>query len=150
MVDQQFPGNSASTASAAFHLSGRLNLSLFSSVIQLLINRHAALRTRFVWKNDTLMQQIVGYQPARLEEIEAMYWSHEQIQGALKALHERPFDLEQGPLFRVSLLHHGPEQHSLLFSVHHIVVDRGALYQLVDELWIFYQLDSCDFRLLST
>jgi amino acid adenylation domain-containing protein len=139
MVDQQFPGNSASTASAAFHLSGRLNLSLFSSVIQLLINRHAALRTRFVWKNDTLMQQIVGYQPARLEEIEAMYWSHEQIQGALKALHERPFDLEQGPLFRVSLLHHGPEQHSLLFSVHHIVVDRGALYQLVDELWIFYQ-----------
>ena len=139
MIQQQVPQQSAYNVSIALQLRGPLNLSLLRDVIQLLVNRHEALRTRFVAQAERLVQQVDGYQPATIEELEAFGWDDAQLQGTIKQLHERPFDLAQGPLFRTTILHHGPTQHSLLLAAHHSVIDGWSVYQLVDELFTFYQ-----------
>ena len=138
-IQQQEPDNSAYTVSVALAVHGQLNRTLLRTVIQLLVNRHESLRTRFVWQNEQVVQQILGYQPATIEEIPAVGWSDAERDEQLRVLHERPFDLAQGPLFRTTILQHSPEQHTILLSVHHIVVDGWSIYQLIDELLTFYR-----------
>ena len=138
MIQQQAPQQSAYNVSIALQLRGLLNLPLLRDVIQLLVNRHEALRTRFVAQAERLVQQVDGYQPATIEELEAFGWEDSQLHGTIKQLHERPFDLAQGPLFRTTIMHHGPTQHSLLLSLHHSIFDGWSIYQFVDELVTFY------------
>ena len=51
---------------------------------------------------------------------------------------QRPFDLENGPLFRASLLKLGSEEHILLLTMHHIVSDGWSRGVLRRELNILY------------
>ena len=126
-IQQQEPDNSAYTVSVALAVHGQLDLPLLHDVIQLLVNRHESLRTRFVWQDEQVVQQILGYQPATIEEIPAAGWSDAERDQQLRVLHARPFDLAQGPLFRTAILQHSPEQHTILLSVHHIVVDGWSI-----------------------
>ncbi|HEX6864352.1 MAG TPA: AMP-binding protein, partial [Thermoanaerobaculia bacterium] len=50
----------------------------------------------------------------------------------------RPFDLEEGPLFRTTLLGLAPEDHALLTNTHHIVSDGWSIEILVRELAALY------------
>src|SRR5262249_6364602 len=50
----------------------------------------------------------------------------------------QPFDLAQGPLFRVRLLRLGEEEHLLLLTLHHIVSDEWSLGVLVREVSALY------------
>ena len=139
MIQQQDPDTSAYTLSVAFELRGQLNQPLLRDVLQLLVNRHESLRTCFVWQDGQIVQQIQGYQPAAIEEVMAAGWSDAERDQQLRILHERPFDLAQGPLFRTTILRHGPEQHTLLLSMHHIIMDGWSIFQLIDELLTFYR-----------
>src|SRR5262249_44678031 len=50
----------------------------------------------------------------------------------------RPFDLQNGPILRVSLYTRAPEDHVLLITVHHIAVDGWSLWLLLDDLRLLY------------
>ena len=52
---------------------------------------------------------------------------------------QRRFDLERGPLMRVSLYSRGHADHVLLLSVHHVVADFWSLSVLVHELLVLYR-----------
>src|SRR6185369_10941736 len=49
-----------------------------------------------------------------------------------------PFDLTTGPLLRVRLLCLGPQEHVLLFTLHHIVGDGWSMSVLVKEVGALY------------
>jgi NRPS condensation-like uncharacterized protein len=51
--------------------------------------------------------------------------------GAAEAL---PFDLQQGPLLRVTLLRLAADDHVLVMTLHHIVADGWSMNVMVDEL----------------
>jgi amino acid adenylation domain-containing protein/thioester reductase-like protein len=51
----------------------------------------------------------------------------------------RPFDLENGPLVRVTLVRVAPEEHLLLVTMHHIIADGWSLGLLDDELRALYR-----------
>ncbi|MCX6047111.1 MAG: amino acid adenylation domain-containing protein [Chloroflexi bacterium] len=137
-IQQQAPENSAYTVSLAYRIQAALDVELLCDSIQLLVNRHAVLRTRFIWQDDALVQQIDGYQAAALERLEVGPCTEAALRQQLRALHEQPFDLSTGPLFRTTILNHTEQSYTLLLSVHHIVVDGWSIYQLVDELFTFY------------
>ncbi len=137
-IHQIAPENSAYNVSLAYRIQGHLDVRLLNNVIQLLVNRHAALRTRFVWQEGALMQMVAGYQAAVFEELAALEEADDCHQAQAQRLHARPFDLTHGPLFRTALLSHGAEQYTLLLSAHHIIVDGWSMYQLVDELFALY------------
>ncbi len=138
-IDQQSPGSSAYTISAAYGVRGPLNRSALHTALQQLVDRHPALRTRFLETDQGPVQRVVASQEAVVEQIEGIGWTSEQIQATAQALHNRGFDLAEGPLWRATLLRHADEQHTLLFSVHHIVNDGWSLYLLVDELFLGYE-----------
>ena len=50
----------------------------------------------------------------------------------------RPFDLENGPVWRACLLRLGPEDHVLLLTMHHIVSDGWSAGLLVSEFMELY------------
>jgi amino acid adenylation domain-containing protein len=49
-----------------------------------------------------------------------------------------PFDLARGPLFAAKILRLGPEEHVLLFTMHHIISDGWSIGVLLQELAALY------------
>jgi NRPS condensation-like uncharacterized protein len=49
-----------------------------------------------------------------------------------------PFDLQQGPLLRVTLLRLAADDHVLVITLHHIVSDGWSMNVMVDELVALY------------
>ena len=58
--------------------------------------------------------------------------------GRLVEESHRPFDLERGPVLRVNLFTRSAEQHVLLLTMHHIVVDFISFVIILDELRTLY------------
>lgn len=137
-IHQNAPNNAAYNVSMAFRIHSALDISALHSAIQLLVNRHAALRTRFVMQDEGVVQQIDGYQAAAIETVDVFEWSDEMLREQVNVFHNQPFDLAQGPLFRAMIWNHEDQSHSIALSMHHIVVDGWSSYQLVDELFMLY------------
>ncbi|MFP3632035.1 condensation domain-containing protein, partial [Burkholderia sp. SIMBA_045] len=51
----------------------------------------------------------------------------------------RPFDLRNGPLWRVLLLQVNADEHVLVLTVHHIAADGWSMQVMVDEFSALYQ-----------
>ena len=58
---------------------------------------------------------------------------------AIRELTRRPFDLATGPLLRLAVLRESEDQHVLVLSVHHIVIDGWSLAVLFEELQSAYR-----------
>src|SRR5208282_1149961 len=102
---------------------GRLDESVLRESIQVIVNRHDALRTTFSPTGDrqsfaaNLQVEINGIDLSSLEPNE----QNTRI-GQLKATEARlPFDLVHGPVIRFTLIRFGSDRHALLFTAHHIV-----------------------------
>ena len=54
---------------------------------------------------------------------------------------QRPFDLSAGSLWRGMLLRRGPERHTLLLTMHHVVSDGWSLGVFVRELGALYDAE---------
>ena len=52
---------------------------------------------------------------------------------------KRPFDLAQGPLWRITLLRAADEEHVIVIVMHHIVSDAWSFYVFGQELAEFYE-----------
>ncbi len=53
----------------------------------------------------------------------------------------KPFDFENGPLFRLKLVSYPNQSHQIIFVVHHIIWDETSLLNLVFELSELYNAD---------
>ena len=69
--------------------------------------------------------------PSRLRQQEARSLIHRQA--------HQPFDLEHGPVVRISLLRLEAEQHLLLLTLHHIAADGWSMSVLLEEMITLYQ-----------
>ena len=65
-------------------------------------------------------------------------WRDDELQTRLVEETQRPFDLERGPVMRVSLFSRSPQEHILLLVIHHIVVDFWSLAMILNELGMLY------------
>jgi len=105
---------------------------------QLIVNRHAALRTSFAFENGQLVQKVHGYQPVNFEIIEATQLQNEEFDELVKHYYEQPFELEKGPVYRVQLFQKNLQESVLMFTAHHIAVDGASLWIILKELKAFY------------
>ncbi|MBW8832986.1 MAG: hypothetical protein JF606_27090, partial [Burkholderiales bacterium] len=136
-------------ASTAYHivgglkLTGALDRSALQAALDRIVQRHEALRTRFVLLDGAPVQCIDVTQPFEL--IVHELGTHPQAHSELKRLSEQEanaaFDLSQGPLIRGRLIVLGEQEHVLLISMHHIVSDGWSLGRLTHELGVLY--DAC-------
>jgi hypothetical protein len=124
--------------SIRFH--GPLEVRALERSLAVLFDRHETLRTAFVEKGDELRQWVAGTVPPALNFTDLSGHSDPLSTARELALeHARAaFDLNRPPLFRVSLLKLGPEDHALLFNMHHIISDGWSLDVLIREFISLY------------
>lgn len=130
------------TIAHAISLKGLLRLNAFSSSINQIVRRHEILRTTFGLENGQPVQHVgPSFQllPAVID-LSLLTKDEQEIEFQRLAYEEawRSFDLEHGPLLRITLLRLGREEHRLLFSMHHIISDGWSIGIFVQELLQLY------------
>ena len=132
------PESSVYNVSFAGRIRSELDAPAFRRALQALVDRHPSLRTTIVVEAGKPVQRIHHHVPVAFEEIDANSWPEDELQARLIAETQRPFDLEQGPLMRVSLFSQSPRIHTFLLVIHHIVVDFWSLAVVLNELGTLY------------
>jgi hypothetical protein len=149
MNEQLRRGESTYNLPLALRLRGRLDTAALGAALAGVVRRHPPLRTtyRFVRTAGSAdgrpLQEVVPAPaeitipvvdltalPAELRGEEGWWLAFEES--------EEPFDLERGPIFRAVLLRLAPEEHALLWNVHHIASDgwsHGVMVREVVELY---------------
>ncbi|HZI16880.1 MAG TPA: amino acid adenylation domain-containing protein [Myxococcus sp.] len=142
-IDQLQPGSAVYNMPSAVRLTGRLDTAALERSLSWLIERHESLRTTFAASQGEPVQ--VVHPPVDLTvsvvELDSLPTAEREPEVLRLAAEEasRPFDLHRGPLFRVSLLRLGTEDHVLLMTLHHIVSDGWSMGVLVRELAAGYE-----------
>ena len=134
------PEAAAYTLAGAARVHGALDVGALRRAFALLAARHPALRTTFPSSAGRPVALTSGTPALALccEEV-ADGWHPARLAARLGEEVRRPFDLEQGPLWRVHLLRLAPESSLLLLTVHHIVADFQSLAILARELDALYR-----------
>ncbi|MFP2931843.1 amino acid adenylation domain-containing protein [Pyxidicoccus sp. 3LG] len=137
-IQQLEPNSTAYHIPLAISLKGPLEVSSLERALTELVRRHEVLRTTFTSHHGELVQQVHAPASVHLPQVDATGHTPEARQSVLDAqagLDGRtPMDMGTGPLLRCTLLRFAPDDHVLLLSVHHLVVDGWSVGLLVREL----------------
>jgi len=127
--------------SAAYHipsvlrLTGRLDQQALQRSFDALVARHESLRTQVYQDGERAFQLI---RPATALVIARVEADAENLQQQVETEIARPFDLQAGPLLRITLLRLADDEHVLVLVQHHIVTDGWSMQVMVDELVQLY------------
>ena len=132
--------------SFAARITSELNVPALRRSFQTLVDRHPCLRTTVSVRSGKPAQRIHHGAKVHFEELDASAWSRDEMELRLADEAHRPFDLEQGPLLRVSVFKRSAQEHYLLLVVHHIVIDFWSLAILLNELGVIYPAEAAGKR----
>ncbi|MHC8402027.1 amino acid adenylation domain-containing protein [Pseudomonas sp. MDT1-17] len=130
------PQSSAYNIPAALRLKGSLNREALREAFAQLQARHHTLRTTF--EQDGQQARPVLHDDLALQ-LEERTLDESSIDSAVAEEIARPFDLRNGPLWRVLLLQVNTDEHVLVLTVHHIAADGWSMQVMVDEFSALYQ-----------
>ncbi|HJS23707.1 MAG TPA: amino acid adenylation domain-containing protein [Pyrinomonadaceae bacterium] len=138
---QMSPASAAYNISKAARIISDCDVAALQRAFEALIDRHSSLRTTFAAVDGVPVQRVQARMESCFVEENAAAWTDESLAERLSVEAARPFDLEQGPLFRVTLFRRSGGQHVLLVVAHHMIVDFWSLAVLVDELSTLYHAE---------
>ena len=135
-------GNPALNIPLAMRLRGKLDHAALERTFNEILRRHESLRTTFHSERGQLFQAIAPVLTMTVPVVDVQdFPASERAQVPDHLLAEemnRPFDLTHGPLLRARLVRIAPEEHLLLFPLHHIVADGWSNGVLTRELGTLY------------
>lgn len=141
-LDRWNPGSFAYNVPTLWRLHGTLNLSALERSIRAIVQRHEVLQTSFPVVNGRPIQALTADPEFSLPVIDlAPLAAEERAQESQRLILDHVthvFELATGPLFRVSLLRIGPQEHILLLVLHHSVTDAWSRGVLTRELSALY------------
>ncbi|HEY2736987.1 MAG TPA: condensation domain-containing protein, partial [Thermoanaerobaculia bacterium] len=144
LLDRLRPGDPTYNMPGALAIDGPLSIPALAAAFGGVVRRHGSLRTRFASRGGEPVQIVDPAPespfPLPLIDLSSLPESvRGETAGTLAAAEAaRPFDLETGPVLRVTLLRLGPERHIELLTVHHIVADGWSLGVLAREVAALY------------
>ena len=126
----------------AFRLRGSLDLEGLRHSFMELVARHEILRTRFEMFEGRGAQRVdpPGRFDLAVTDLRGLAEPEQaaEVRRYARQQAQEPFDLGQGPMFRVRVLQLSVQEHVLLLGMHHIVSDGWSLDVLVRELGVLY------------
>src|ERR1700722_32662 len=134
------PESTAYHISRALEITGRVDVPVLRRALDLLIARHAALRTRFEMVNAVPHQSFNSSGTVLFEYEDIGKMEDNQASRHLAALAWRPFNLEKDALIRIHLLRLDSYRYFLLICIHHIFADLWSLLQFFAEGRLAYQV----------
>ncbi|HWN67969.1 MAG TPA: amino acid adenylation domain-containing protein [Haliangium sp.] len=139
-LEQFSPGGAVYTIPAAVRMRGPLDAEALRRSLDEVVRRHASLRTVFHATEGVPEQRIAPPAPLAMPVIELAPDAREATLARLAAEEAgRGFDLVNGPLLRATLLRAGQNDHTLLFTIHHIATDAWSSAVMVRELAALYE-----------
>jgi hypothetical protein len=143
LLSQLIPDAPVYNETVQIHLPGSLDIDAFERSFNEIIQRHEAWRTNFLLVDGEPLQVIHPTLTLPLPLIDLRHLSgEEREQEALRIATEKalaPFDLGQGPLLRPTLMRLDEEIYHLYLSLHHIIFDGMAIFQVfLPELHALY------------
>jgi amino acid adenylation domain-containing protein len=141
-IDRLAPGGTAYSIPLAVRLTGPLHGPAFRRALREIVHRHEVLRTTFRLTAAGARQVIHPIDVFLLPSVDLTGLPAAAREAELRRLAEeearRPFDLEDGPLFRPVWLDLGMDDSALLASQHHIVSDAWSTEIFLHELGVLY------------
>ncbi|MDZ7400721.1 MAG: condensation domain-containing protein, partial [candidate division KSB1 bacterium] len=136
------PSSPSYNISAAVRCQGKLNIDILKHSLNEIVRRHEVLRAAFITEDERPKQIVL---PDLLVDIPIIDLSHrpkqEQEARAIELATEdaqTPFDISKPPLLRASLIRLNPEEHIVLFTMHHIISDGWSIGVLIKEFVSLY------------
>ncbi|HET8642531.1 MAG TPA: amino acid adenylation domain-containing protein [Pseudonocardiaceae bacterium] len=122
----------------AVRIRSALDVERLERAFTELVRRHPALRSCLPEVRGEPVWRVVDFAEPVLRRRAAEGVDERELRRLVLQDAERPFDLERGPLLRVTLYTATADDHVLLLSVHHVVSDFWSLSVLVDDLLALY------------
>ncbi|MER6449214.1 condensation domain-containing protein [Streptomyces venezuelae] len=120
----------------ATRVRGPFDAAAFAAALTQLVARHDILRTRYTEHGGEPHQEVLP--TPRTVPVHVVDAGVQDAPELLRRETARPFDLASGDAVRALVLRHGPQDHTLLLTFHHIAVDGASLETVAAELADLY------------
>ncbi len=137
-LHQLDPRGTAYNMVGAVRIRGALDIDSLRGSAQRLVDRHPSLRTTFPATQGEPLQRVERQSTVAFVCENFCGAVDEVVSRRLSDEANRPFDLENGPLFRILLLRRSDSEHAMLLALHHVVADFWSIAVLLDELGRIY------------
>jgi len=124
---------------AYWNWQGALDYGAFQAAWRRVLERHTALRTRFLWKKQEEPMQVVLREVELPIEVED--WREkpaaarrEALAARMEAERRRGIRLDRAPLMRAALFRTREDEHIFLWTAHHLLMDGWCLPLILGEL----------------
>lgn len=137
------PGTDLLFNQVVYTLEGDLDAAVYERCWGDLVQRHPMLRTLFLWEGLKAAVQVVR------ETAELDWQSHDwrglsddeqraRLSALLQEDRKRGFDLNRAPLMRFILCQRADDRYTLVWSSHHLILDRWCIGILMNEIAALY------------
>jgi amino acid adenylation domain-containing protein len=141
-LDQLERGRATYTIYSPLRIRGRLNLATVERALNEIVSRHEALRTRFPDVDGWPTQVIEPPRPKTLPLVDLSQFPLSEREPRLRREiaeeMDRPIDLQNGPLIRITMYRMADDDHIAMVSAHHIIYDGWSMAVLLGELSALY------------
>jgi amino acid adenylation domain-containing protein len=142
-LEQVHPGSSINHISMGVRIRGSVNPEAFERSVQEIICRHEILRTHFGSERGEGFAEVSDEMVFTMGQqgIQALNQAEQEIEirQFLRTEASQPFDLGQGPLFRVGLLTLDQGHYVLGLTFHRLIADGWSFRVFCKELALLYE-----------
>jgi hybrid polyketide synthase / nonribosomal peptide synthetase FtdB len=137
-LHQLEPENPTHTIVFAARVCSAIDVPALRRAWEALVERHPVLRTTYSRRDGEPIQVVRSEPEPFFDRVDADGWSWPELRERAVAEARRPFDLERGPVLRVTLFSRAADDHVLLLAIHHIAADLWSLTVLMHEFRELY------------
>ncbi|EMI58308.1 amino acid adenylation domain-containing protein [Rhodopirellula sallentina SM41] len=127
----------------AARLHGPLDQKSLDSAVAQMVQRHESLRTTYHLVDGEPQRRIHHSQPIRCTWVDVSNSRDpdNEIRRKMRVASRTPFDLENGPLLRITVYRISDTEHVILLVMHHIISDGWSMIVMLRELTLAYEMN---------
>ena len=142
VLHQLAPESAFYNLHSGIRIAASVNARALERSLNEVVRRHELMRTIFKAVDGEPVQVVRAHLEIRVPLIDLRQLGETEREDEARAIAEKhasePFDLEQWPLLRSSLLRLGDDDYIHLLTIHHIVCDYWSMNVLLQELTTLY------------
>ncbi|WP_343746185.1 amino acid adenylation domain-containing protein [Chitinophaga sp.] len=140
ILDKKIEQKTLYNMSLAACLNSNTNIPALKRALKKITERHESLRTTFSFANGDLRQHIHPDSIVDITETVITDGTESEVTASsIRAMTERVFNLEGGPLATIGIVQFPGGKYLLLINMHHIISDGWSVGVLVKELAVLYE-----------
>ncbi|QNP68365.1 amino acid adenylation domain-containing protein [Streptomyces roseirectus] len=139
VIERMNPGTYAYNLPLAFRLDPATDVGALRLALQHLVDRHDSLRSAIRTTDDGPVRTVAAWQELHFQQRHLAVTEETAVRDRVREEARRPFDLEHGPLLRVTLFTQGDGGQVLLLAFHHIVFDGVSIAAFLREMATAYR-----------